>query len=81
MTETKLQVNPSTLCFENMTPSDKEAIRIIARDIVFKGKFDFNDRYIQMWFEAGKFDDRQQLFVLTTVLPARFYASICGGPQ
>ncbi len=72
-----MNVNPSTLLFENLTDDEATTLHAQAEEIVMKGNVPLRENvFVRTWVEAGKFDDRQWLLTMSVVYPQRALISV-----
>lgn len=68
-------VNKTTLLFENLTGDEAEVLKALADQIVF-GPSIPEHALIRQWVISAGFTENQWLLSMTTVFPARAYASV-----
>jgi len=72
-----MQIDPTTLLFHDLSDQEADELRTFGEALLFKGEIlNPHPHAVKMWFEVGKFDDRQQLMVMSTVLPGRIFYSL-----
>lgn len=72
-----MKIDPKTLLFTDIPPEMAKEMLAVSEDIMFKGTLPHpRPEWLQEWMQAGGFDERQYLLIVSTVLPARVLLSI-----
>lgn len=66
-----MNINTTTLLFENLTFVESQELLELANDCTVFGKCNFEHPLFVEWAKAGKFDSTQQLLTYSTVFAAR----------
>lgn len=76
-----MRIDPTTLLFEGIDPDTRVEMFQMMEALVLQGTLPHpQPQWMSDWFEAGGFDDRQRLMVMSTVLPVRVFLSLLREP-
>jgi hypothetical protein len=76
-----MRINPKTLLFEELTPSDRDELLEWAERIVLTGGFPPDDPpWLTEWMRVAGYDDRQRLLLISTAVPQRVLLSLLRPP-
>lgn len=80
--EPELWIDSTTLLFRDISLKLRHEMKEFCEDIVIKGRIPNPlPDWVEKWFTVGKFDDRQRLLVISTVLPQRIMLSLLRADQ
>lgn len=74
-----MHIDPSTLLFYGLSNDEANDLLELTDALVFDGKMHhdpWNHPLVRTWLDAGDFDERQMLLVMSTVFPIRVYKSL-----
>ena len=72
-----MRIDPVTLLWEDLSPEDVEEMFVVFEDLILKGDIPHpKPKWWTDWYEIAGFDDRQQLMVMSTVIPSRLGLSL-----
>lgn len=68
--------NQKTMTLKNLTNNEKNDLQKVCKELVLKGKIDWNDKFIKFWMENTTHDQNQRLLIAATAMPQRLLLSL-----